>query len=838
MANEVHFKEAVEASADVIVITDPQGVIRYTNPAFTRVTGWTAEEALGQTPQLLKSGQTPAEVYQDMWQTLEKGETWSGRVLNRRKGATQTEPVLPIVGQTPAPVKDESLYWAQLTISPVLGEAGDISGYIAVQRDITQDVEREAVQQRNHDDATARAAIAKILQERRPLKARLEESLEVLLQLEGLDLQNKGGVFLTSAEEDVLNLYVTRGRFTDEFMRKEKTIPKGFCLCGRAAISGEMIISDDCFCDPRHEQTFEGMSAHGHYIVPLVHAGTPLGVLFLYTDPYPAQDASRLQQLQMIGELMGLAIANERLHEQLESEKARAEASNRAKSQFLANMSHEIRTPLNGVIGFSDLLLKQGSRISQEERLDYLKSIQTSGKHLLELINNILDLSKIESDRLELERIDYSPHAILAEITSLLRVTAKEKGIKLDYEWSGPLPKTIRTDPTRMRQMLVNLVGNAIKFTREGSVKIIGRLVSKGENAMVRIDVTDTGIGIPEDKLDTIFAPFSQADDSVTRCFGGTGLGLPISRRLARALGGDLVVRSKLGEGSTFSATVDVGPRRELDLISAPTPTEEPLRLDAPTLDQCEDDVSTARLLLVEDGTVNQKLIVALLGQVGVHDIDIADNGAIGVEKATQSEYDLILMDMQMPVMDGYTAASKLRALGIETPILALTAHAMKGDRERCVAAGCTDYLSKPIVADNLIAKVARLLSGDAERSAPPYGLGYRPQRARRSIRSTLPVENAVFLEIVQEFGDLLDDLLPQIHEATQDQDRQQLQELAHTIAGTAGGAGFDDFTEPARRLESLAPRGQLGEILAVVHELDELAQSIHIPEPTAVTHD
>ena len=860
MPTDAYFKKAVEASADAIVITDCGGVIQYVNHAFTEVTGWSAQESLGLTPGILKSGKTPSGVYEDMWATLDKGKTWTGRVCNKHK--RQPAPSLPVIGQPRKPVT-ENYYWAHLCISPVI-EEGKTTAYIAVQRDITDEVEREQRQRQDRDDATARANIAKVLQSQLPFKERMVESLGVLMELPGMDIQNKGGVFLTSADEDILTLFVTNGKFSEEFFEKERTIPKGFCLCGRAAVSGEMIVSDDCFCDPRHEQTFEGMTAHGHYIVPLIHAGTPVGILFLYTDTYPSRNEARLQQLQSIGELMGLAIANDRLMRQLEKEKDRAESSNRAKSEFLANMSHEIRTPLNGIIGFTDLLIQQGAAVCEPDREEYLDSIQTSGKHLLTLINDILDLSKIESESLDLELIDQSPHAILAEVVSLMRVPAQEKGLRLDYQWVGPLPQTIRTDPTRLQQTIINLIGNAIKFTQQGSVRMVAQLESaqlesvqlesgaplesaddtanvfERGSCRLRIDVIDSGIGIAADKLETVFAAFSQADNSVTRRFGGTGLGLSISRRLAQALGGDLSVKSQLGVGSTFTVTIDVGDCCEGSLQAAPpadgiAPRQDSIEAPAALLP------SELRVLLVEDGEINQKLILALLTQAGVTQVNTAVNGQLGFEQTQKNPYDIILLDMQMPVMDGYTAASAMRQAGVTAPVIALTAHAMKGDRQKCIDAGCTDYLTKPIVHAELIEKMSQYCPRPSKRQAESASDPMTASQAKHSsaapaIKTTLPTNNPVFLEIAQDFGQLLSDCIDGLREAAQVNDGDRIAHIAHDLVGTAGGAGFGAFTQPARRLETVAKEDDLHEIHTTIDQIRALAARVEIPQGTPVT--
>ena len=330
---------------------------------------------------------------------------------------------------------------------------------------------------------------------------------------------------------------------------------------------------------------------------------------------------------------------------QLERTSEIAEAANRAKSTFLANMSHEIRTPLNGILGFTDLLRK-GAESGEPERMEWLATIDASGRHLLSLINDILDISKVEAGQLEVESVPHSPTEVIEEAASLLRPRAIEKSIDFDVVFETPLPRLVYGDPTRFRQVLMNLAGNAIKFTDKGWVRVVARYAVTQRSPQLAIDVIDTGMGIPADKLQMIFEPFVQADASVTRRFGGTGLGLAISRRVARTLGGSVTVRSELGGGSTFTFVVPV-------LLVDDAMFDSTARAQAPA-DQTNAELPARRLsgrvLLVEDGETNRKMLKIVLTRRGL-EVVTAENGQVGVELSRQQRFDVILMDMQMPVL-------------------------------------------------------------------------------------------------------------------------------------------------------------------------------------------
>jgi signal transduction histidine kinase len=376
---------------------------------------------------------------------------------------------------------------------------------------------------------------------------------------------------------------------------------------------------------------------------------------------------------------------------------AEAGRANTAKSQFLANMSHEIRTPMNAIIGFSEVL--QEEPLSRQQK-EYIKMILDSGKHLLELINSILDFSKIEAGRMKVESVECDIRAILANVESLMNPVAKSKQLQLIIECADNVPHSIVTDLVKLRQCLINLVSNALKFTEQGHIKIAARQIEKENNPFIVFEVTDTGIGIPADKLNIIFEAFAQADGSTTRKYGGTGLGLTITKQLASLIEGVITVESELSKGSTFRLTIPV--------ITAGVKSDSPA--DEHTDERIEHIIGEGHcehqdnlriefsggVLVAEDSLADQTLIKLLLEKLGFV-VTIAANGLEAVEAVKKQHFELIFMDMQMPEMNGYTATKRMRSLEVKIPIIAMTASIDDGDEKECLAAGCDDYVLKPI---------------------------------------------------------------------------------------------------------------------------------------------
>ncbi|MGD0389786.1 MAG: ATP-binding protein [Tepidisphaeraceae bacterium] len=473
--------------------------------------------------------------------------------------------------------------------------------------------------------------------------------------------------------------------------------------------------------------------------------------------------------------------------EQLKLAKDAAEAANRFKSMFFANISHEIRTPLTAINGFAELLLN--SQRTDEQRRADARVIRRNGEHLLTLINDILDLSKIEAGKMSVERILCCPAGIVGEVCSMLRHRAAEKGLALDVIFEGPIPKMIQTDPTRLRQVLINLIVNAVKFTMQGGVSLTVSIKPsvRAQNPLLEVKITDTGIGIPPERQAALFQPFVQADATITRHYGGSGLGLAISRHFARALGGDITLASEPGRGSTFTVTVGTGSLIDAAIDERPEETMETHRnFTGPRVR------ISGYVLVAEDGIDNQALIATKLRETGLK-LELAPNGQIAYEMAMAAAergtpFDLIFMDVQMPVMDGFTATFQLRSNGYRGPIIALTANAMERDRSKCLNAGCNDFVTKPIQMEELFKAIGRYLRVVQVAQEPALTEEASAVAASREAQA-------------QKFYQELPAELAQIEQAIERQDRARFQDVAKLLLGKAAAAGLKDVAPQAAKL-------------------------------------
>ena len=464
-------------------------------------------------------------------------------------------------------------------------------------------------------------------------------------------------------------------------------------------------------------------------------------------------------------------------------EKSAAEAANIAKSSFLANMSHEIRTPLTAIIGFSETLLDSDQ--SLEERIYAINTIISTGKHLLQIINEILDLSKIEAARLEVEHIEIELAALLDEVRSIADVNAARKSIIFDIAYNYPLPVKIISDPLRLKQILINIISNAIKFTTQGSVYI--DVSWKELQNQIIFEVVDTGIGIESEDLKKLFQPFTQADSSTTRRYGGTGLGLHLSKLFTEKLGGMITVTSTPGKGSCFKLTFPVGePINQAMLVSETDVRQQQVK----TTEVAQ--VLTGSVLLVDDNEENQKLITLYLRKLGLS-VTVASNGAEAIDLALTGKHDLILMDMQMPVVDGIEATRVLRVNDYTRPIIALTANAMKSDIDTYISAGCDAFLAKPIDRDKFNETMRKFLhSRPVDQTAEPLV----------PMHSKLLDDMPDMVDLVQAFITKLPEILHELEKSVSSRDWPAIKHKAHDLKSVGGSYGYPDISKVAASME------------------------------------
>jgi PAS domain S-box-containing protein len=916
---------AVHASPSSVVITAKDGTIEYVNPKFTRVTGYSAAEAVGQNPRILKSGVHSRKFYQQMWSILNAGREWHSEFCNRKKSG--------------------ELYWELASISPMVDETGAISHFVAVKEDITaRRLAEEALRRESAINASL-AEIARALISDDSINRICDLILSHSTRLTASPLGYVG--YIDPESGNFITPSCSAAVYAQCGLGSGKPLSARSCGVWSWPLDhGLPLLINDVAADPRSAGTPPGHLPIGRFLsVPLLLEGAVVGQISVANGehPYSPQDLSVVQRL---ADLLAAAIASWKINMHLKRAKEEADAANRAKSEFLANMSHEIRTPMNGIFGMTEILLQEELPSRQH---GYLKKIWSSAYSLLGIINDILDFSKIEAGKLSLERHPFSLPTLLQALPDSFQEQMAHKEIDLIFDIALDIPAQLLGDQLRLRQVLINLIGNAFKFTESGDICLqVRRLSTAGEVVTLEFAVRDTGIGIAEEMQQALFEAFVQVDGSTTRKYGGTGLGLAICKKLITLMEGGISVVSSPGAGSTFTFTATFGcdqaappllaqcpnglggtrvlvveanpaasevARRMLEAISCtvaccasgeealiellstgydlvliraklplmdsatlvarirgelrlsalpiiivsssgrekcgqgaagqspcfslaapllPLPLLEAVaralgapasagadegQLPAADQDRWRQWLAGLHLLLVEDNFINQQVAVELLARVGVV-TTVANNGLEACDRVREREFDAVLMDIQMPRMDGYQATAIIRSAPEYStlPIIAMTAHAMQGDREKCLAAGMTDYISKPIHFEELYAVLHRHTGRDADQgravdrqprpgtggdSGPGGGLppalpGLDVARGLALITGNRPL----YQKLLQEFRQVYARMDRTVRESMARGQTETTARMIHTIKGVAGSIGAGELQAAAQALE------------------------------------
>ena len=937
----------------IVSITDTDGFIEFVNDKFSEVSGYDHDELIGRTHNLMNSGVHDDFFFKKLYETIYGGKVWHGQVCNKNKNG--------------------NLYWLETTIAPFKDDEGNILRFIEIRTDITKQKEYAKKQQIALVISDIKLNMAKELVASTSLTQRLKLSLEHLFRLSGFKLLNKAGLFIFNEKSHSLELAVQLGSFDNQ----EVVIADLKEQCASQLDKPQFIQNTTTSLLIKHGE----IVPHGHYIIPILASQSEdnktglVGVLYLLTEPDAQLSDSKQVLLEDLVDLFSAAIVREKARKLLKQATVSAQQSSVLKSEFLASMSHEIRTPMNGVLGMLGLL--QNSDLNHEQ-LHKANLAKNSAESLLVLINDILDFSKVEAGKLELDIIDFNIHNLMGEFSESMAFRAQEKGLELILDMATIDHSMVKGDPGRIRQILTNIVGNSIKFTDEGEIKITTSLeIKTSDNLLLTCSIEDTGIGIPADKINTLCDSFSQVDASTTRKYGGTGLGLAISKKLCALMNGEITITSELGKGSCFTFTAEVKasdsiqstlpkvdirqltllivddnktnrevlrgqlehwgakvveaesaelalacckerlreglaifnvafldmqmpemdgaqlgeairaeplfddmrmvmmtsianqnetqffaklgfdayfpkPATAKDLFEAlhvvadngtalqkafPLVTRDYLRTLVPETKSNAEmfstisfegkaalDKSKIKLLLVEDNVVNQQVALGLLSTFGFT-ADVAENGQVALDllNATEVAFDLILIDCQMPVLDGYETTHAIRLgqggnLHIDVPIIAMTANAMLGDREKCLNAGMNDYIAKPIDPNLFETTLYKWLATDAVVPSESFSIDVTAKATKDTKDIVWDQQDALhrvvnnehlLVDLLTTFKQEIPSKLIELSSLLATEKQEDIRAIAHTIKGAASNISAFKLTSFSFELEQLAAQNK-----------------------------
>jgi PAS domain S-box-containing protein len=790
------YKFALDQSSGV-AIADRNGYIKFVNDKFCKSSGYIKEELLGQAYSIFNSGHHSQLFFEEMWESISHGELWIGEIRNKDKQG--------------------NFFWVDCSIIPFLDKKGKTYQYMAIQQDIT---EKKSAQER----MTLEARLISILSENDSINSSIQHIAEQICYRLEWDI----GIFWhLQKESNLLNPHIYY-QFTyphnDELRTYilQQKINIGETLSGRVwQKKSPMWIFDLGFENSPFETTIAGFyKIKSSLLFPVLFNNEVIGVMQFLSSKSKKTDVNIIQMFESTGLQIGAFIERKLAEEELLKAKKQAEESVISKDQFLANMSHEIRTPMNAIIGFTELLSQTGLNHLQK---DYANSVKVAGENLLSIINDILDFSKIESGVVTIETSSSDVHLIMKNVYDLLKISANQKNLKFSFEFDPNIPQFLMCDALRLNQILINLVGNAIKFTENGAVEFSATLINSGSTYhQILFKVKDTGIGIHDEKKDKIFERFSQVNNAINRKYEGTGLGLSISKNLIELMGGELELKSKEGIGSEFQFVLklDIGTKNET--------------LKETYQSQRSAHIRRPIILVIEDNYLNQKLAKNVLNNFDF-DVELAINGQIGLEMLKVKNYDLILMDIQMPELDGYQTTKIIRnTLKLNTPIIAMTAHSIVGEKEKCIAAGMNDFISKPFNPDTLyhkiIKKLSKALIGNTSETLDQDNTEELVLKVNMNYLKELSAGNVDFeLEMIQLFLKQIPDELQNIANAIEFNDIQKIKDLCHKVKSSFDIFGLETISEMLGQLAIDSSNGNdKSELLKQVSSMQTILEAFY----------